>query len=77
MTSSSSILKQPLIKELSNTDRGSSFDSNYKPELADNYDFCMVLPVDEKTGELAVKGKEMLPVSDVKGGMVEIGVQLD
>jgi len=77
MTSSSSKLKQPLIKELSYTDRGSSFDSNCKLEFADNYDFCMVLPVDENTGELAVKGKEQLPVDDLKGEMMEIGVQLD
>lgn len=53
-------MNQPLIKELSYTDRGSSFDSSYKLELADNYDFCMVLPVDVTTGELAVKGKEQL-----------------
>jgi hypothetical protein len=37
----------------------------------------MVLPVDENTGELAVKGKEQLPVDDLKGEMMEIGVQLD
>lgn len=49
-------MKQRLIKELSYTDRDSSFDCNYKLELADDYDFCMVLPVDEKTGELAEKG---------------------
>jgi len=35
-----------------------SLHSNHKQELADYYDFCMVLPVDEKTDNLTEKGND-------------------
>ena len=55
----SSNLKQPLMNNLSSGPavKATSSDSTYKHELADNYDFCMVLPVDPATGSLQEKGR--------------------